>query len=60
VDLADEEVAEPGGHLGVGDVHHLVVNIKVDLGRRAEFFSSCLVGLDVAHLVLKQKALKIT
>jgi hypothetical protein len=41
LNLSDEKVTESGGDLGVSNVNHLIVDIKVNLGRRAKV----LVGL---------------
>ena len=52
MNLSNEEVAEARRYFGVGDVDHVLVNIEVDFGRRAELLEG-LLGLDVAHFMLK-------
>jgi hypothetical protein len=32
VDLTDEEVTEASSHLGISDMDHLVVDVKVNFG----------------------------
>jgi hypothetical protein len=60
LNLSDKKVAESGSDLGVGNVDHLIVNVEVDLGGRAEVLAG-LVRLNVAHLVLEaqQNSLQI-
>ena len=54
LNLSDEKVTESSGHLGVGNVDHLIVNVKIDLGGGSEVLVG-LVRLDVAHLMLETK-----
>ncbi len=52
LNLSDEKVTESGGDLGVSNVNHLIVDIKVNLGRRAKVLVG-LIWLDVAHFVFE-------